>query len=66
MRDKPTRTFGNIVKFIGLSAVAGILGVGLLAPAVTIGGYAATTGIALFENIPDYIKPVNASQASTL
>ena len=66
MRDKPTRTFGNIVKFIGLSAVAGILGVGLLAPAVTIGGYAATTGIALFENIPDYIKPVNASDASNI
>lgn len=66
MRDKPTKSFGNIVKFIGLSAVAGVLGVGLLAPAVTLGGYAATTGIALFENIPDYIKPVNASDASNI
>ena len=66
MRDKPTRMFGNILKFIGLSAVAGVLGVGLLAPAVTVGGFAATTSIALFENIPDYIKPVNASDASNI
>ena len=66
MRDKPTQKLGNILKFIGLSAVAGILGTGLLAPAVTLGGFAATTSIALFENIPDYIKPVNASDASNI
>ncbi|MEN9715896.1 MAG: hypothetical protein RJA35_1363 [Actinomycetota bacterium] len=66
MRDKPTRQFGLILKFIGLSAIAGILGVGLLAPAVTLGGFAATTSIALFENIPDYIKPVNAADASNI
>ncbi len=58
--------FGNILKLIGLSAIAGVLGVGLLAPAVTLGGYAATTSVALFENIPDYIKPVNASDASNI
>ncbi|MDE2408798.1 MAG: transglycosylase domain-containing protein [Actinomycetales bacterium] len=66
MRDKPAGSFGNILKFIGLSAIAGVLGVGLLAPAVTIGGWATTTGIAVFENIPDYIKPVNASDASNI
>ena len=66
MRDKPAGSFGTILKFIGLSAVAGVLGVGLLAPAVTLGGFAATTGLAMFENIPDYIKPVNASDASNI
>ncbi|MFM7030579.1 MAG: transglycosylase domain-containing protein [Micrococcales bacterium] len=65
MRDKPSQ-FGNILKFIGLSAIAGILGTALLAPAVTLTGFGITTGIALFENIPDYIKPVNASDASTI
>ncbi len=38
----------------------------LLAPALLIGGYAVTTGITVFENLPDWIKPVNASQSSTL
>jgi len=66
MRDKPNQMFGNIIKFIGLSAIAGILGTGLLAPAVTLGGFAVSTSIALFENIPDYIKPVNASDASNI
>jgi len=65
MRDKPSQ-FGNILKFIGLSAIAGILGTALLAPAVTLTGFGITTGIALFENIPSYIKPVNASDASTI
>jgi membrane peptidoglycan carboxypeptidase len=66
MRDKQPSRAGSIFKLIALSAIAGVLGVGLLAPAVTVGGFAATTGIALFENIPDYIKPVNASDASNI
>lgn len=66
MRDKRPSRAGSIFKLIALSAVAGVLGVGLLAPAVTVGGFAATTGIALFENIPDYIKPLNASDASNI
>ncbi|MEN9989684.1 MAG: hypothetical protein RL508_663 [Actinomycetota bacterium] len=66
MRDKQPSRFGNILKLIGLSAIAGILGTGLLAPAVTVGGFAATTGLAMFENLPDYIKPVNASDASNI
>jgi membrane peptidoglycan carboxypeptidase len=66
MRDKQPSRAGSIFKLIALSAIAGVLGVGLLAPAVTVGGFAATTGIALFENLPDYIKPVNASDASTI
>jgi membrane peptidoglycan carboxypeptidase len=37
-----------------------------MAPTVIIGGFAASAGISVFENLPDYIKPVNASQASTL
>jgi len=66
MRDRNSGRFGNILKLIGLSAIAGILGTALLAPSVTIGTFGATTGVALFENLPDYIKPVNASDASNI
>jgi membrane peptidoglycan carboxypeptidase len=56
----------GILKFIGLSAIAGLLAIALLAPMGIVGGFAASAGITIFENLPDYIKPVNASQASTL
>jgi len=58
--------FSAILKFSGLSAIAGALAMVVLAPILLVGGFAATAGISIFENLPDYIKPVNASQASTL
>ena len=66
MRDKSSSRFGAITKLIGLSAAAGILGTAFLAPALSVGGFATTTAVALFENLPDYIKPVNASDASNI
>ncbi len=53
-------------KFVGLSALAGILSLALLAPTALFGSVAASAGFTIFENLPDYIKPVNASQSSTL
>jgi membrane peptidoglycan carboxypeptidase len=38
----------------------------LLAPMLLVGGFVLTTGISVFENLPSYMKPVNASQSSTL
>ena len=64
--NKPESLGRGLFKFVGLSVIAGVLGIALLAPTVIIGGFAASTGISVFENLPDYIKPVNASQASTL
>ena len=57
---------GNLIKFGVLSAVAGLLSVALLAPAVAVAGVAATTGISMFEGLPNYIRPINASQASNV
>lgn len=57
---------GLIGKLFGLSAVAGLLTMALVAPVAAVGGYAASAGMSIFEGLPDYIKPVNASQASTL
>jgi membrane peptidoglycan carboxypeptidase len=65
-RNKPESLSSGLFKFAGLSVIAGVLGIALLAPTVIIGGFAASAGISVFENLPDYIKPVNASQASTL
>jgi len=57
---------GGFLKFTGLSALAGLVGMALLAPMLLVGSFAVTTGISLFENLPDYFSPVNASQASSL
>jgi membrane peptidoglycan carboxypeptidase len=38
----------------------------LVAPVAAVGGYAASAGTSFFAGLPDYIKPVNASQASNL
>jgi membrane peptidoglycan carboxypeptidase len=65
-RNKPESLGSGLFKFVGLSVIAGVLGIALLAPTVIIGGFTASAGISVFENLPDYIKPVNASQASTL
>ena len=55
-----------LAKLFGLSAIAGVLALALMAPLGIVGGFAATTGISVFDGLPDYIKPVNASQASTI
>ena len=65
-QHKPESFAKGFLKFIGLSSLAGILGIALLAPTALVSGVAATAGITIFENLPDYIKPINASQSSTL
>ncbi|BDS50041.1 transglycosylase domain-containing protein [Rhodoluna lacicola] len=65
-QHKPESFTKGFLKFTGLSALAGLLGVALLAPTALVSGIAASAGITIFENLPDYIKPVNASQSSTL
>jgi membrane peptidoglycan carboxypeptidase len=62
----PSSLFGKITKFISLSAIAGVLGVAISAPSLVVGGFFFSTGISVFENLPDYIKPVNGSDASTI
>lgn len=57
---------GLIGRLFGLSAIAGVLTVALVAPVAAIGSFATTAGFSIFEGLPDYIKPVNASQASSL
>ena len=63
---KPESFAKGFLKFFGLSALAGVIALALLAPTALVSGFAASAGITIFENLPDYIKPINASQSSTL
>ena len=66
MSAKRQRPLLNFLKFSMLSAVAGVLTVAIMAPAIAVAGVTANQGVGLFESLPDYIKPVNASQSSTI
>ena len=49
-------TLGTLLKFGLLSAIAGLLTVALMAPAVAVAGVAATSGVVAFESLPDYVS----------
>ncbi|MFM2020037.1 MAG: hypothetical protein RL718_618, partial [Actinomycetota bacterium] len=66
MSAKRPKTWLNFLRFSLLSAVAGMLTVAIMAPAVAVAGVVATQGVGMFESLPDYIRPVNASQSSTI
>ena len=40
--------FSAILKFSGLSAIAGVLAMVVLAPIILVGGFAASAGISIF------------------
>jgi membrane peptidoglycan carboxypeptidase len=58
--------FGLIAKLFGLSTIAGLLSLVMVAPVAAVGGFATSAGFSIFDGLPDYIKPVNASQSSTI
>ena len=61
-----TGPLSSVLKFGILSTIAGVLSIAILAPALALTGMAASTGIAAFENLPAYIRPIDASQSSTI
>jgi membrane peptidoglycan carboxypeptidase len=64
-----TPFFKGLARLLGfgaLSAMAGVLSVALLAPMIAFGGSAAVAGVTMFEGLPSYIRPVNASQSSSI
>lgn len=63
---KDTPPILSVLKFMFLSATAGVLAVAIAAPAVAVGGVLTTTGISMFEGLPAYIRPINSSEASTI
>lgn len=66
MRDSFWGRFGAWIKMIAWSAVFGVLAMTFLTPAIAVTSVGATTAITVFENLPNYIKPTNGSDASTI
>ncbi|MWB98732.1 transglycosylase domain-containing protein [Agromyces seonyuensis] len=66
----PKRTLSDIatgvVGFLGVSAIAGILVAVSVTPSIAVSGYAANSGISLFENIPSYLAIEDLPQKSTM
>jgi membrane peptidoglycan carboxypeptidase len=64
--NKGETVFSRILKFVGLNAIVGVLVLVLTAPVILVTGAGSAVGIALFDTLPDTLKPVVAAEASTL
>ncbi|RZI93217.1 MAG: glycosyl transferase family 51, partial [Microbacterium sp.] len=51
-----TGVLGGFLGLIGLSTVAGILITATVTPAIAVSGYAASSAITMFDNMPNYLK----------
>lgn len=47
---------GGLLGLIGLSTVAGVLITATVTPAIAVSGYAASSAITMFDNMPNYLK----------
>lgn len=64
--NKGETVFSRILKFVGLNAIVGVLVLVLTAPVILATGAGSAVGIALFDTLPDTLKPVVGAEASTL
>ncbi|AGW42709.1 penicillin-binding protein [Leifsonia xyli subsp. cynodontis DSM 46306] len=60
------RRAASALGFLTLSAVAGVMVVAMVAPAVAVSGMAADSGLQLFEGLPEYIKPDKLAQTTDI
>ncbi|WP_394280382.1 transglycosylase domain-containing protein [Microbacterium sp.] len=51
-----TGVFGGLLGLVGLSTVAGLLITATVTPAIAVSGYAASSAIEMFDNMPSYLK----------
>lgn len=51
-----TGVLGGLLGLIGLSTVAGVLITATVTPAIAVSGYAASSAITMFDNMPNYLK----------
>ena len=47
---------GGLAGLVGLSAVAGILVTATVTPAIAVSGYAASSALDTFENMPSFLE----------
>jgi len=65
-KGKKSKRRGGWLSLLSLSTLASVLSFALLLPVVWLGGLGVSAGVAIFENLPDFIKPVNAAEASNI
>ena len=63
---KGETVFSRILKFVGLNAIVGLLALVLVSPTILFAGTGSALGVALFDSLPETLKPVNSAEASTL
>ncbi|GAA3913010.1 transglycosylase domain-containing protein [Microbacterium invictum] len=51
-----TGVLGGLAGLVGLSAVAGVLVTATVTPAIAVSGYAASSAIEVFDNMPSYLE----------
>ncbi|MCT9820994.1 transglycosylase domain-containing protein [Microbacterium sp. W1N] len=52
-----TGVLGGLLGLVGLSAIAGLLITATVTPAIAVSGYAASSAIKMFDNMPSYLQP---------
>ena len=57
---------GGLAGLVGLSAVAGLLITATVTPAIAVSGYAASSAISMFDNLPSVLEIDKLQQPSTL
>ncbi len=65
-KGNKSKSRGGWWSLFGLSSIAGILSIALLVPFIWLGGLGVSATISIFQNLPDFIRPVNAAEASTI
>ncbi|WP_455133852.1 transglycosylase domain-containing protein [Microbacterium aurum] len=56
LKRTATGVLGGLAGLVGLSAVAGILVTATVTPAIAVSGYAATSALDTFENMPSFLE----------
>lgn len=51
-----TGVLGGLAGLVGLSAIAGVLVTATVTPAIAVSGYAASSAITAFDNMPSYLE----------
>ncbi|NDE89399.1 MAG: penicillin-binding protein, partial [Micrococcales bacterium] len=65
-KPKDSKRKGGWGSLFGLSTLAGLLSFMLLVPFVWLGGLGVSATVSIFQNLPDFIRPVNAAEASNI
>ena len=65
-KGQKSKRRGGWWSLFGLSSIAGLLSFAMLVPFVWLGGLGISATVSIFQNLPDFIRPVNAAEASTI